>query len=203
MAGRDAIGGQRLPRWPIVAVAIASALATLIASRSVAGGVTPSGCTAIDYIPVNYSIEYGAAIQSNIFVHFSPDQMFGCADCHTTSMGTQTPAGNLDLDPTDSSPYTNLVNVPSDEDPSLIYVVPNHPEKSLLFQKVNCDNPPTGVRMPFGGYGGGLSPAQQATIYDWIAGGAPIGTTDGIFRGNFDIRGFIADEIFSGDFEIP
>lgn len=200
MAGRDT---PSVPRWLVVLVAIASAVTASLASRSMAGSISPSGCTAIDYIPVNYSIEYGAAIQAEIFYKFSPDQMFGCADCHTSNMGAQTPAGNLDLDPSDTSPYTNLVNIPSDEDPSLLYVVPNHPEKSLLFQKVNCDNPPTGVRMPFDGYGGGLSPEQQAAIYDWIAGGAPIDTTDGIFRGNFDIRGFVVDKIFSDGFEIP
>ena len=53
----------------------------------------------------------------------------GCADCHTSAMHTQIPAGNLDLDPSESpSPYVNLINVVSAEDPSLIYVVPNRPD---------------------------------------------------------------------------
>ena len=36
-----------------------------------------------------------------------------------------------------------------------------------------------------------LTADQQATIYDWIAAGAPVGTTDQIFRGTFDLRGFV------------
>ncbi len=59
-------------------------------------------------------------------------------------------AGNLDLDASETSSYGDLVNVPSDEDPSIMYVVPNHPEQSLLFQKINCDNPAVGDRMPLG-----------------------------------------------------
>lgn len=62
-----------------------------------------------------------------IFVDFN-GQGNGCADCHTTAMHTQIPAGNLDLDPSESpSPYVNLINVVNAEDSSLIYVVPNRP----------------------------------------------------------------------------
>ena len=166
--------------------------------------VPPSGCTPIDNVPPIYSgIQFGAAIEG-IFIDFN-GQGNGCADCHTSAMHTQVPAGNLDLDPSESpSPYVNLVNVVSAEDPSLIYVVPNYPERSLLFQKVNCDTPGVGARMPFQGYPDGmttLTPYQQALIYDWIAEGAPAGTTSGIFRGTFDSRGFVADEIFGSGFE--
>jgi hypothetical protein len=59
----------------------------------------------------------------------------------------------------------------------------------LLFQKVNCDPPDVGDRVPLG-YGD-LSPEQQALIYDWIAEGAPSGTTDDIFHNDFDPRGFV------------
>ena len=168
-----------------------------------AGSAGPSGCTAIDYIPVNYSIEYSAAIQG-LFNNFSNNSISAaCISCHTTNMGMQTASGNLDLDSGDGSSYGNLVNVPSDEDPDILYVVPKHPEQSLLFQKVNCDNPAVGVRMPYGFPPGTLTPQQQAVIYDWIAAGAPIDTTDGIFRGNFDIRGFLVDKIFANGFEGP
>lgn len=156
-------------------------------------GVTPSGCTPLDSVPPTYSgISFGAAIEG-IFINYN-GLGNGCADCHTTAMGAQTPSGNLDLDPQDApSPYVNLINVPSYYDASLFYVVPNHPEQSLLFQKVNCDTPGEGARMPYGGYPDGLttlSPYQQALIYDWIAEGAPAGTTDGVFRNGFDVRGF-------------
>jgi len=147
----------------------------------------PSGCTDISAVaPIYSGIQYGAAIQG-LFVDF--DGMGnGCSACHTSNMGTNTPAGNLNLDPAETSPYANLVNIPSDEDPALVYVVPNHPEQSLLFEKINCDTPAVGARMPYG-YPA-LSPYQQALIYDWIAEGAPVGTTDGVFRDGFDGRGF-------------
>jgi len=204
MAGTAASQRRRTAGWPLLCAALASGAVGLALSLPVRSGVAPSGCTPIDYLPTAYSgIQFGAAIEG-MFVNFNGIGN-GCADCHTTAGGTQTPSGNLDLDPQDSpSPYVNLINVPSDGDPSLIYVVPNHPEQSLLFQKVNCDTPGTGVRMPYQGYPDGmttLTPYQQALIYDWIAEGAPAGTTDGIFRGTFDIRGFISDKIFANGFE--
>jgi hypothetical protein len=185
MAGRDVFRGHRITRWPVVLVAIASAAISSIASRSTAGVVIPSGCTSIQNVPVQYSIEYGAAIQG-LFDNFSSISSAGCTDCHFAI--ADGPAGNLDLTPGFS--WGDLVNVASSDDPTLTYVVPNHPEQSLLFAKVNCDNPGLDARMPLDNYGGGLSVEQQALIYDWIAAGAPITTTDGIFRNSFDIRGF-------------
>ncbi len=191
---------SRRREWPVAAwVAILA-----IAATDVSAAVPPSGCTPIDSIPPVYSgIQFGAAIEG-MFIDFN-GQGNGCADCHTSAMHTQIPAGNLDLDPSESpSPYVNLINVVSAEDPSLIYVVPNRPDLSLLFQKVNCNTPGVGARMPYQGYPDGmttLTPYQQAIIYDWIAEGAPAGTTNGIFRGAFDPRGFVVDSIFGGDFE--
>jgi hypothetical protein len=168
----------------VAALAFASAAATALVTRSQAGAVAPSGCTDIQDVPVTYAIEYGAAIQG-LFDNFN-GMNNGCVDCHfSPDLGT--PSGNLDLSAGVS--WANLFNVPSAEDASLVYVVPGHPEQSLLFQKVNCDAPGVGARMPLGGYGGGLSAEQQALIYDWIAEGATVATTDTIFRGTFDIRG--------------
>jgi cytochrome c peroxidase len=140
--------------------------------------------------PIYSGIEYGAAIQGLFDNFLSNGGSAGCADCHT-SAGGMTPTGNLDLD--DGVSWANLFNVPSAEDASLTYVVPNHPERSLLFQKINCDTPGVGARMPYLGYPDGtttLTADQQALIYDWIAEGAPVGTTDGVFRDSFDLRGF-------------
>jgi len=148
----------------------------------------PSGCTDISAVaPIYSGIQYGAAIQG-LFVDF--DGMGnGCSACHTSNMGTNTPAGNLNLDPSETSPYANLVNIPSDEDPALVYVVPNHPEQSLLFEKINCDTPAVGARMPYGFPSDTLTPEQIALVWDWIAAGAPVGVTDGVFRDGFDWRG--------------
>jgi hypothetical protein len=180
--------------WPLLCAALGSSVVGLTLPMPARSGATPSGCTPIQSVPPRYAgINFVTAIEG-IFTNFN-GLGNGCADCHTTMMGTQTPpAGYLDLDPQDSpSPYANLINVPSYEDANVFYVVPNHPEQSLLFQKVNCDSPVVGVRMPYLGYPDGattLTADQQALIYDWIAEGAPVGTTDGIFRDNFDMRGF-------------
>jgi len=175
----------------VTLTAIAGAVLGLIVTLP-AASTTPSGCTSIADIPPTYSgIQFGAAIEG-IFTNFN-GMGNGCTDCHTTNGGTNTPSGYLNLDPSETSPWTNLVNVESPMYPGLIYVVPNRPEQSLLFQKVNCDVPGGGGRMPDHGYPDGmttLSPYQQALIYDWIAEGAPAGTTDGIFRNGFDVRGF-------------
>jgi len=183
--------GHRVQRWLCILKACGSAVAALLAVQAQAGVAVPSGCTSIADVPVATAISYGAAIQHGIFQDFN-GMAQGCADCHTSAMGAQFPSGNLDLDPTESpSPYVNIVGVESPDYPGIKYVVPGHPEQSLLFWKVNCDLPVFGTRMPLSNYGGGLSAEQQAEIYDWIAGGAPAGTTDGIFRGTFDLRGFV------------
>ncbi len=178
--------------------AIVAALAACgaLASSLVANAQTPpSGCTSIAGVPPIYSgIEFGAAIEG-IFTNYN-GMGNGCADCHTTNGGSTMPTGELDLDPADTpSPYVNLLGMNRDGVDSplyagYVYVVPNHPEQSLLFMKVDCDNPGAGARMPLNNYMGGLSVQQIALIYDWIADGAPAGTTDGIFRNGFDIRGF-------------
>jgi hypothetical protein len=182
MMGRNAVRSHRQRRWPVVLLAIASAITASLAPQLRAGSVAPSGCTSIQDIPVSYTIGYGAAIQG-VFSDYS-GMSAGCVDCHINPGAS----GNLSLEPGIS--WANLVNVSADEDASLIYVVPNHPEQSLLFQKINCDVQAVGARMPLDGYAGGLTPEQQALIYDWIAEGAPVGTTDGLFRDGFDIRGF-------------
>lgn len=171
-------------RLLVACVALASGVVTVTVSRSAQQTVVPSGCTSIKNIPVAHNIEYGAAIQS-LFNDYSGMSM-GCVDCHFDI--DQNPSGNLDLTPGVS--WGNLVNIASDEDSNYKYVVPLHPEQSLLFQKINCDLPGVGSRMPLDGYAGGLTAQQQALIYDWIADGAPVLTTDDIFRGSFDIRGF-------------
>jgi hypothetical protein len=168
-----------------------SALIALVAISDGALAYTaPTGCTDISQVPVTKNIEFGAGIQA-IFAQFSVSPAVGCADCHTTAGG---PAGGLNLDPNDSDPfavppYASIVNVSSGEVPELAYVVPNRPELSFLFMKINCDNPPHGQRMPLGALEL-FTPEQQALIYDWIAEGATVEPTNSIFRGTFDYRGF-------------
>ncbi|MBS0556367.1 MAG: hypothetical protein JSR27_03015 [Proteobacteria bacterium] len=170
-----------------VVLAAAGTGSALAGSFAIYAQTTPSGCTSIADVPPQYSgIQYGAGIQGLFDNFLTNGGMAGCVDCHTSPASGA--SGHLDL--TDGVSWAHLVNVSSHEDPAIKYVVPNHPEQSLLFQKVNCDVPATGVRMPYQFPPDTLSAEQQAMIYDWIAEGAPVDVTDGIFRGTFDIRGF-------------
>jgi hypothetical protein len=166
----------------VVAVAVACALG---ATPAIAG--TPGGCTRIADIAPNYAITYGAAVQGLFDDYATNGGSAGCVDCHFAP--PPMPSGELDLSAGVS--WGHLVGVPSAEDPGLLYVVPGRPQESLLFLKVNCDEPATGARMPLDNYGGGLLPEQQALIYDWIANGALSGTSSTVFRDGFEIRGFV------------
>lgn len=172
-----------------------------VAVPSTSAQVVATSCTDISQIPVQYELSYGAAIQSGIF-HDYDGMGNGCDQCHTG--GFDAASGNLDLDALDTpSPYANLINVESALYPGRIYVVPNHPEQSLLFQKINCAVTGAGDQMPQDNAFGGLTAYQQALIYDWIAAGAPSDTMDVLFRSTFDIRGFFIDEVFGNGFEQP
>jgi hypothetical protein len=178
---------HRYRRWP-VASGCAGALLMLFATSIQAGLLQPTGCTSLQNVPVTTALNYGAAIQSGIFHNFTGDGT-GCDACHTASGGPVIP-GDLDLDAVDSpSPYANLVGKDSGEVPGMKYVEPNYPERSFLFIKLNCTDPGAFGPMPKG-YPQ-LTPDQQALVYDWIAAGAPAGTTDAIFRGTFDWRGLV------------
>jgi len=142
-----------------------------------------SGCTNLDAQPPTFAVSY-QAIQ---FIF----QDNGCTDCHEGHIAcdpdgpTAFPSAGMDLCPGVS--WFNIVRVSSSQDNSLTRVVPNQPLASLLFSKVHCDEPFIGSRMPLGFPQ--LSDYDQSLIYDWIAGGAPLGTTDTIFRGEFEPRG--------------
>ena len=176
--------GRKRPRTFLLGAGVCMAAL----AGSVLGGVTPTGCTSLTNVPVTTTLDYTAAIQNGIF--HDDGGSFGCDQCHTTSGGTVTPNGELDLDLFDSPPpYANIVNVESVEVPGMKYVEPNHPERSFLFIKINCTDPGAGMGMPR--QFARLTPEQQGLIYDWIAAGAPFSTTDTIFRGTFDLRGFV------------
>ena len=66
--------------------------------------------------------------------------------------------------------YTETVNVPSVEMPSLMRVQPNDPVNSYLYRKIT-GAAITGDRMPQGGPP--LSEAQIALVRNWIRRGAP------------------------------
>jgi hypothetical protein len=170
------VAGDRLRLRSWATLVCMLAMATPARSQTL-----PNGCTDISAVPPIYSgIQYGAAIQG-LFNNFG---VAACTDCH------EPPTPPQDLDLSAGISWGELVNHLSSQDIDLFRVMPNHPEQSLLFQKINCDAPAVGARMPYGYPSDTLSAEQQALIYDWIAEGAPAGTTDGVFRNGFDLRGF-------------
>lgn len=100
--------------------------------------------------------------------HIQPIFSGICTACHFPGGAAQ--AGGTSLDLRAGQAYNQLVNVASDQNASWTRVEPSSLADSLLFQKVNCNNPPVGVRMPQGGPF--LSAQQQALIRDWIVQGA-------------------------------
>jgi hypothetical protein len=105
-------------------------------------------------------------------------------NCHLGSF----PSAGLDLGQAAFSIYF-VVNQPSFQLPSVLLADPGNPRDSLFFQKINCDAPDAGGRMPPGGH---VPIALQALIYDWIDQGAygesaedPI-QRDFIFRNRFE-----------------
>ncbi len=141
---------------------------------SLLAGPQASGCTNLDTIPVQFTIDYQSAIQGIFDNH--------CIECHS---GDPPFPGGLDLGA--GSSWSHLFDMPSAQDPGFVRVAPNRPSLSLLFLKVNCDMPGVGVRMPLGRPS--LQDDEQALILDWIAGGAPSTATDTVFRGGFESRG--------------
>lgn len=91
-----------------------------------------------------------------------------CTTCHA---GAIAPEG-LSLEAADS--YSQLVNVASTEESSVLRVAPGDPDNSYLIQKLE-GHAAVGARMPYGGpY---LDTAVIAVIRQWISDGAPPSTT--------------------------
>ncbi len=105
-----------------------------------------------------------ASIQANIF---SPS----CAlsGCHTGS----SPQMNQNLSA--GMAYSNIVNVPSTEEPQYMRVLPGDAANSYLYMKITGDARITGVQMPK--VGGPLTADKIAAIKDWINAGAPPDTS--------------------------
>lgn len=129
-----------------------------------AGG--PGGCADISQVPESTQFQFSQfqAIFDTLTDPKDPDSQL-CTRCHPGDSG----AGGLGLG--EGFSYASLVGVESAQLPGLLRVSPGNPLASLLFQKVNCDSPEVGVRMPPGGT---LSLTRQALFYDWIRYGAPL-----------------------------
>lgn len=96
------------------------------------------------------------------------------AGCHTGPAGPGLPSG-LDLSTADAS-FTSLVNVASEEVPTLLRVQPDNSADSYLILKV-LGTAAVGARMPLGGQP--LSDAQINALASWIDSGAPFDDVGG------------------------
>jgi hypothetical protein len=66
--------------------------------------------------------------------------------------------------------FTDIINVPSTERPSMLRVKPGDPDNSYVFHKLNCDGFIIDACMPLGIQG----PSAFAQMFhDWIEAGAP------------------------------
>ena len=133
-----------------------------------------SGCDSIASIPITWNIDYSNDIQT-VFNN-------RCSNCHVKSGGS--PEAGLDLDP--GASWDALVNAPSQEQLGRSLVVPGRPLDSVLFEKINCETPNAGMRMPRGR--SPLPLSEQALIFDWILLGAPLTPSDFIFLDGFEPR---------------
>jgi hypothetical protein len=123
------------------------------------GGV---GCEVLRGLPLNLNVDWQTQVKPIINEQFMSGR---CTSCHNAGQLD----GNLDL--TDEAIDAIYKIVPAG------YVVPGRPLDSILFDKVNCDEPGHGgVRMPF--FQNPLTTEQQALIFDWIAQGA-LGDVEG------------------------
>lgn len=115
-------------------------------TSSAATVVVGDGCDDLSSIP-EAPVDFATQV--------APIFQLQCAFCHN-SLG-QLPDLSGDI-------TASVVGVAA-SDPSWNYVAPGSPADSLLFQKINCEFPPFGDRMPIAGI---LTPAEQALIRDWI-----------------------------------
>ncbi|MFO1494358.1 MAG: hypothetical protein U1F26_06845 [Lysobacterales bacterium] len=150
---------RRLTGWTL-----AAALTALPAFAAPLGG--PSSCTDLSAVAPFTQFRFDT-FQSIFDALQNPkDPNSGlCTSCHPGSIG----AGGLGLGAGFS--YGNLVNTPSTQLGTILRVQPGSAINSLFFQKVNCDVPEVGGRMP---PDGPISTTQQRLIQDWINAGAPL-----------------------------
>lgn len=138
-----------------------------------AGALT---CDDFSSVPMDFSVDYDTEVQ--------PIFTLSCANCHVES---PFPSAGLRLDVGKS--LGDLINVASSQNAQYIRVVPGAANQSLLFHKVNCEEPELGARMPQGREP--ISLEAQAKIYDWIQQGALAtpAVPDLINRAEFEVRG--------------
>lgn len=118
--------------------------------------INAEGCDDLSGFPINFNLDFSTDIQP-IF------NFYGCADCHDGSVGV------LDLNPAGGPVLLTLLGEASLQTGG-VFVEPFSPDMSYLMEKVNCNTPFAGLRMPRND--AAMSIDDQGKIYDWIQQGA-------------------------------
>lgn len=145
------------------------------------------GCDSLATEPVNYRVVFEDDIQPYFGGVLGSPINPRCETCHVTVTN-----GDMNLAPINV--LTNLLGIDGSGQQSPNYpflrIAPGHPERSLLFLRINCnDAPDTGGRMPPGSEGGINDPEFlhfEALVHDWIKSGAIMSGSDRVFQAGFD-----------------
>lgn len=124
----------------------------------VAAFAQATGCDDLALLPETPRVDYYSQIQ--------PIWEIRCSNCHV-NFGSA-PSAELSLNAEDS--WIELVDIPSVQVAGRTRVLPGQVTASYLFEKVNCEQPAVGTRMPRGRIA--IPFGEQALIRDWIQQGA-------------------------------
>jgi hypothetical protein len=163
----------------------ASAVVQALPGYGSAGG--GASCDSLASEPVNYRVVFEDEIQPYFGGVLGSPINPRCETCHVTVTN-----GDMNLAPINV--MVNLLGIDGDGQQSPTYplrrIVPGHPERSLLYLRINCDDAPdTGGRMPPGSEGGMNDPEFlhfEALVHDWIKSGALMFGSDRVFQAGFD-----------------
>jgi hypothetical protein len=103
-------------------------------------------CDGLRGQPIQFAVDWQTEVK--------PLLVSRCIGCH--SLGSRPDFSDLEFDA-----LYKLIDS---------YVRPGRPLQSRLFDKINCDQPVSGSRMPLAG--DRLSADEQGRVYDWIEQGA-------------------------------
>jgi hypothetical protein len=117
-----------------------------------------AGCDDLSGLPVTPQVDYLTEIQ--------PIWEIRCSNCHVNF--SDSPSAQLDLNAEQS--WAALYRMPSLIAQGRRMVQPGDPEASFLLEKLRCEQPEAGERMPRGRLPIPLD--EQALVRDWIAQGA-------------------------------
>lgn len=147
-------------------------IALLVLGVPKAAQAQASGCSDLSAQAPTPRIDYYTQIQ--------PIWEIRCSNCHV-NFGSS-PSADLSLNEEDS--WIQLVEMPSVQVPGRLRVQPGQAVASYLFEKINCDLPEAGERMPRGRTP--IPLAEQALIRDWIQQGAREFTPPLLFGDGFE-----------------